>query len=115
MTHNDSADRFGRFDPGKAQILTWVAIGLLLSVVARPLVMPYFAASMAIVSAYLFVRNGYSLARTLVWTTPTAALLVSSVIFDGWTQALLSYGAIATHSAFYLVPGLRRAWFGSSA
>jgi hypothetical protein len=115
VTHGDSGDRFGRFDPGKAQILTWVAIGLLLSVVARPLVVPYFAASMAIVSAYIFVRNSYSLARTLAWTIPTAALLVWSVFFEGWTEALVSYGAIATHSGFYLVPRLRSLWYGSSA
>jgi hypothetical protein len=115
MTDNRSGDLFGRFDPSPIQILTWVAIGLLLTFTAEPLVVPYFSASMAIISTYLFVRNGYQLARTLAWTIPTAVLFVLSVIGEGWTWALLTYAAMLFHGAFYLVPRLRRAWYRGSA
>ena len=115
MTGNASGDRFGQYDPSPIQILTWVAIGLLLMFTAEPLVVPYFGGSMAVISSYLFVRNDYSLARTLAWTIPTSALFVSSVIGEGWTWALLTYVALLVHGAFYIVPRLRRAWYGSSA
>ena len=114
MTGNRSGDLFGRFDPSPIQILIWVAIGLLLNFAAEPLVVPYFGASMAIISTYLFVRNDYARARTLAWTIPTAALFVSSVIGDGWAWALLTYAAIIVHGAFYIVPQLRRAWYSAS-
>jgi hypothetical protein len=115
MTDNRSGDLFGQYDPSRIQILTWVAIGLLLNFAAEPLLVPYFGASMAIISTYLFVRNDYPLARTLAWTIPTAALFLSSVIGDGWVWALLTYAAMLVHGAFYLVPRLRRAWYGSPA
>ena len=70
---------------------------------------------MAIISTYLFVRNGYPLARTLAWTIPTAALFVVSVIGEGWVWALLTYAAMLFHGAFYLTSRLRRAWYGSPA
>lgn len=115
MTDNRSGDLFDRYDPSRIQILVWVAIGLLLNFAATPLLVPYLGGSMAVVSAYLFVRNGYPVARTLAWTLPTAALFVSSVIAEGWTWALLTYVAMLFHGAFYLLPWLRRAWYGSSA
>jgi hypothetical protein len=115
MTGNRSGELFGRYDPSGIQILTWVAIGLLLYFAAEPFLVPYFGASMAIISTYLFVRNGYPLARTLGWTIPTAALFVSSVIAEGWAWALLTYAAILVHGVFYLLPWLRRAWYGGSA
>ena len=115
MTGDRSGDLFSRYDPSPIQILTWVAIGLLLNFAAEPLVVPYVAASMAIISTYLFVRNDYARARTLAWTIPTAVLFVSSVIGEGWTWALLTYAAIMVHGAFYLVSQLRRAWYGGSA
>ena len=115
MTDDRPGDSFGLYDPNGIQILGWVAIGLLLYFFAEPLVVPYLGASMALASTYLFVSIGYPLARTLVWTIPTAALFVSSVLADGWVWALLTYLALLTHGAFYLVPRLRRAWYGRSA
>jgi hypothetical protein len=115
MTDNRSGDLFGRYDPSGIQILTWVAIGLLLNFAAEPLVVPYFGASMAIISTFLFVRNDYPQARTLAWTIPTAVLFVASAIGEGWTWALLTYAAMLLHGAFYLVPPLRRAWYGGPA
>ena len=115
MTDSRSGDRFGSYDPGRIQILTWVAIGLLLNFAAEPLLVPYFGASMAFVSTYIFVRNGYPLARTLAWTIPTAVLFVSSVIADGWMWALLTYAAMLFHGGFYLLSQLRRAWYRGSA
>jgi len=115
MTDNRSGDLFGRYEPGRIQILTWVVIALLLHFGAEPLLVPYFGASMAIISTYLFVRNGHPLARTLAWTIPTAALFVSSVIADGWAWALLTYAAMLFHGAFYLLPWLRSSWYGSPA
>ena len=115
MTENRSGDRFGSYDPGRIQILTWVVIGLLLNFCAEPLLVPYFGASMAIVSTYIFVRNGYPRPRTLAWTIPTAALFVSSVIGEGWMWALLTYAAMLLHGGFYLFSWLRRAWYGGSA
>ena len=115
MTTHRSDDLFGRYDPNWIQILGWVAIGLLLYFLAEPLVVPYLGASMALVSTYLFVSMGYPLGRTLLWTLPTAALFVSSVIGDGWVWSLLTYAAVLMHGGFYLVSGLRRAWYGRSA
>ena len=115
MTKNRSDDRFGSYDPGRIQIVTWVVIGLLLNFLAEPFLVPYFGASMAIVSTYIFVRNGYPLARTLAWTIPSAALFVSSVIAEGWIWALLTYAAMFFHGGFYLLPWLRRAWYRGSA
>ena len=82
MTDNRSGELFSRYDPSRIQILTWVALCLLLYFAAEPLLVPYFAASMAIISTYLFVRNDYPLARTLAWTIPSAALFVVSVIAE---------------------------------
>lgn len=115
MTDNRSGDLFRRYDPSRIQILTWVALCLLLYFAAEPLLVPFFAASMAIVSTYLFVRNDYPLPRTLAWTIPTAALFVVSVIAEGWVWALLTYAAMLFHGAFYLSSRLRRAWYGSPA
>jgi len=115
MTDSRSGDRFGSYEPGRIQILAWVLIALLIYFAAEPLLVPFFGASMAIISTYLFVRNGYPLARTLAWTIPTAALFVSSVIADGWAWALLTYATMLFHGAFYLLPSLRRAWYGSPA
>ncbi len=115
MTDNRSGELFGRYDPSRIQILGWILIALLLYFAAEPLLVPYFAASMAIISTYLFVRNDYPLARTLAWTIPTAALFVSSVIADGWAWALLTYAAMLFHGAFYVTSMLRRAWYGSPA
>lgn len=115
MTDNRSGDLFGRYDPSRIQILIWVAIGLILNFAAEPLLVPYLGASMAIVSAYLFVRSGYPLARTLAWTIPTAAMFVASAIAEGWAWALLTYLALLIHGAFYLVPRLRTAWYRGSA
>ena len=115
MTDTRSGDLFGRQPPSGIQILTWVAIGLLLNLAAEPLVVPYFGASMAVISTYLFVRNDYPVTRTLAWTIPTAALFVSSVIGEGWIWSLLTYGAVLLHGAFYLLRPMRTAWYGSSA
>ena len=115
MTENRAGDLFGRYEPSRVKILAWVAIALLLYFAAEPLLVPYFAASMAIISTYLFVRNGYPLVRTLAWTIPTAVLFVSSVIAEGWAWALLTYAAMLVHGMFYLLPRLRRAWYGSPA
>ena len=115
MTDDRSGDLFGQYDPNWIQILSWVATGLLLHFVAEPLVVPYVGASMVVVSTYLFVSMGYPLARTLVWTIPTAALFVSSVVAEGWVWALLTYLALLIHGAFYLVPRLRTAWYRASA
>ena len=114
MTDSRSRDRFGSYEPGRIQILAWVVIGLLLNFLAEPLLVPYLGASMAIVSTFLFVRNGYPLARTLAWTIPTAALFVSSVIAEGWVWALLTYAAMLFHGGFYVLSQLRRAWYGGS-
>ena len=115
MTENRSSDRFGNYDPGRIQILTWVVIGLLLNFFAEPLLVPYFGASMAIVSTYVFVRNGYPLLRTMAWTIPTAVLFVSSVIGEGWAWSSLTYLAMFSHGAFYLSRRLRGSWYGGSA
>ena len=112
MTDSRSSDLFGRYDPSRTQILIWVVITQLLYFGAQPLLVPYFGGSMAIISSYLFVRNGYPLARTLTWTMPTAALFVLSVLGDGWAWSLLTYAALLFHGAFYLTFRLRRAWYG---
>ncbi|HYI67911.1 MAG TPA: hypothetical protein VEW95_13410 [Candidatus Limnocylindrales bacterium] len=114
MTDNRPDNGFGRYDPNRILIFAWVAIGLALMFAAEPLLVPYLGASMAIGSTYIFVRNGYPLARTLAWTITTAAIFVSSVIGDGWVWSLLTYAAVLLHGGFYLASRLRSAWYHGS-
>jgi len=106
-------DQFGRYDPSRTQLLVWAGTGVLLALVAEPLVLPYFVASMILGSTYLFGRNGFSVSRTLLWTVPTAALTVLSAAMDGWSSSITFYLGLVSHCAFYLVPRLRTAWYAS--
>jgi hypothetical protein len=110
------SDGFGRYDPGKAKILAWAGIGVVLASLGDEWhVLAYFVASMVIVSTYIFARNGCSVPRTPAWTVPTAAALLASTSTSGWTASLISLLAITAHSAFYLFPRLRIVWHGRGA
>jgi hypothetical protein len=115
VSDRPTRDPFGRYDPGRVQILAWAGIGILLYLVAEPLVVPYLVASMVLASTYIFGRNGYSIPKTLAWTIPTAAfaaLVVASDDGDTWAESLLFFFAMSLHCAFFLGPRLRIGWYG---